>query len=249
MIPFFIGPRDKQLFATLSSPRRNSNGQAVLLCYPFGQEYMRAHKSFRQLASLLNRAGFHVMRFDYAGTGDSFGDGKNTRYTDLLNSAQTALDHLKSASNFTKIHLVGLRLGALISAQLASQNSFIDKLILWDPITNGKRFIDDCKQQLPAEVIDVNATWNIHGFPLAMKFREDISDIQIQNMCFAPSLSIYQTISYECDDTAVTLEKFHTQLHQILIGPPCDWNYVDKQGSILMPTKLVQQITTFLSAV
>ena len=42
-------------------------------CQPLGHEYIRAHRTFNQLAAGLARAGFPVLRFDYSGTGDSSG--------------------------------------------------------------------------------------------------------------------------------------------------------------------------------
>ncbi len=47
--------------------------KSIVLCHPWGQEYLRAHRSMRQLGNLLAAAGHHVFRLDYFGTGDSGG--------------------------------------------------------------------------------------------------------------------------------------------------------------------------------
>ena len=45
-----------------------------MLCYPWGSEYIYAHRSLRLLAQRRAAAGIHTLRFDYFGTGDSDGD-------------------------------------------------------------------------------------------------------------------------------------------------------------------------------
>ena len=65
-----IGPPDKQIFVSIIPPKRNNLKQAVLLCYPFGQEYMRSHRAFRQLALILSKKPYiaiaYAMSWQYA---------------------------------------------------------------------------------------------------------------------------------------------------------------------------------------
>src|SRR5215217_413896 len=79
MNPLYFGSSQKPLYGVYhppkSQPGRPVRTTGVVLCYPLGQEYMRAHRAFRQLATLLTKSGFPVLRFDYYGTGDSGGDG------------------------------------------------------------------------------------------------------------------------------------------------------------------------------
>ena len=76
MQPFYFGSAERSLFGLYTPSRgRSHRDLGALLCYPMGAEYMRAHRAFRQLGTLLNRQGFHVLRFDYFGTGDSAGEG------------------------------------------------------------------------------------------------------------------------------------------------------------------------------
>ena len=77
MNPFYFGDSSRRLFGIYHPPKGQSpRSHGIVLCCPFGQEYMRSHRAFRQLANLLSRRGFHVFRFDYHGTGDS--DGEST---------------------------------------------------------------------------------------------------------------------------------------------------------------------------
>ena len=50
---------------------RGARQSAIVLCQPLGHGYLRAHRAFRNLAVSLASQGFHVLRFDYYGCGDS----------------------------------------------------------------------------------------------------------------------------------------------------------------------------------
>jgi len=242
-----IGPPNKKIFVSITPPKRNNLHEAVLLCYPFGQEYMRAHKAFRQLANLLSRKGYTVMKFDYPGTGDSYDDGKDIGYNEWLEGAQSALDFLKSETNHHNIHVIGLRLGALVAAELATKNTYIKKLALWDPFANGASYIQDCTAQLSDPPFKPNNVWNIHGYPLPKIFREQVLSSNIEKMTFPETVNIIQILSHENHDTKAIQEAHNQQVTQKVIGPESDWNYVDMVGSILMPTTLIQSIVSTLT--
>jgi pimeloyl-ACP methyl ester carboxylesterase len=242
-----IGPPNKKVFASIIPPKRNNLHEAVLLCYPFGQEYMRAHKAFRQLANLLSRKGYTVMRFDYPGTGDSYGDGKDIGYNEWLEQAHSALNFLKSETNFENIHVIGLRLGALVATELAAKNTCIKKIVLWDPFVNGASFIQDCTTQLSDPLLEPNDIWNIHGYPLPKIFREQVIASNTENMSFPEAITITQVLSHENEDSRIIHTSHSTQATQKVIGPASDWNYVDMVGSILMPTALIQSIVSSLT--
>ena len=51
----------------------------TVICPPLFSDYMLTHLVLRELAMALAERGQHVLRFDYRGTGDSFGElGKVT---------------------------------------------------------------------------------------------------------------------------------------------------------------------------
>jgi pimeloyl-ACP methyl ester carboxylesterase len=242
-----IGPPNKKIFVSIIPPKRNNLNEAVLLCYPFGQEYMRAHKAFRQLANLLSRKGYTVMKFDYPGTGDSYEDGKNIGYNDWLEGAHSVLDFFKSETKHDKIHVLGLRLGALVAAELATKNAYIQKLVLWDPFANGASYIQDCTTQLSDPLLVPNNVWNIHGYPLPKIFREQVLSSNIEKMTFPETVNLIQILSHENNDSKMIQKVHDKQVTQKVTGPTSDWNYVDMVGSILMPTTLIQSIVSTLT--
>ena len=141
--PFFFGESNKRLFAFYHPPQKQCSGKAILLCYPVGQEYLRVYRSYRLLASRLSANGAHVLRFDYFGTGDSSGTNEQSELKHWLNDIDLAIEQLKSKSGLSRVSIVGLRLGATLAAKACTERNDIDHLICWEPVVDGKIYIDD----------------------------------------------------------------------------------------------------------
>ena len=143
MKPLYFGLGARRLFGIYSPPASSGRGnRAVLLCAPWGHEYLRSHRSIRQLSLQLNRAGFHVLRFDYFGTGDSAGELIDTDPAGWIDDIEMALEELMDASGARRVSLVGLRLGATMASIVAARRRAggIESLVLWDPIASGKDY-------------------------------------------------------------------------------------------------------------
>jgi uncharacterized protein len=136
MTSFHFGSRQRRLFGYYEPAQANfSRVQAVLLCHPMGNEQVFAYRTMRQLAARLVRTGFHVLRFDYFGTGDSYGDNGEGDLASWCEDIETAIEELKDMTGATKVNLAGLRLGANLSARVAAHRAKeISKLVLWEPL-------------------------------------------------------------------------------------------------------------------
>ncbi len=139
-IPFFIKSLNKNLFAYYhaSTNHTSTKERAILLCYPTGQEYLRIFRCFKLLTKRLTDLGFHVLRFDYFGTGDSDGDAKDCNLSFWIQNISDAIEQLKDKSGLNKISILGLRLGANLATQASANRKDIDTIINWDPIFDGK---------------------------------------------------------------------------------------------------------------
>lgn len=144
MVPLYFGTSTARLFGVYhpaESAHHRSCG--VVICAPFGHEYIRAHRLLRQLAVQLSRGGFHVLRFDYLGCGDSAGDAEHGSPSQWIADIATAIDELRDTSEVRRVCLVGLRLGATLAASAANQRDDVDAVVLWDPILDGGRYLED----------------------------------------------------------------------------------------------------------
>ena len=145
MTPFFFGASPRRLFGVYDPAVRSpSEGlRAVVICNPWGPEYIYAHRALRQLARRLSLAGFHILRFDYFGTGDSAGDMVDADLLGWKNDIETAMDELMDLAGVKQVGLVGLRLGATLAASVVcKRKKDIGALVLWEPVFDGKAYFD-----------------------------------------------------------------------------------------------------------
>jgi alpha-beta hydrolase superfamily lysophospholipase len=118
----------------------------VVLCNPVGYEAMCAHRTYRHLAERLARAGFHALRFDYHGTGDSSGDDEDPdRVRAWIESIHAAVEELEAAAGVHAVALVGLRFGATLAAAAAARRRDVQSLVLWAPCASGRAYLRELR--------------------------------------------------------------------------------------------------------
>jgi exosortase A-associated hydrolase 2 len=141
----FFGDSSEPLFGSYHPPASSSlRRRAVVLCNPFGEEAIRAHRLYRVLATQLARTGFHVLRFDYRGTGDSFGDERSARLGAWLADVEVASREALDTAGVASVTWVGLRLGATLATLKASTGADgLSQLVLWDPVVDGATYLRD----------------------------------------------------------------------------------------------------------
>lgn len=151
MNPLYLGTKERRLFALYEpaaiKPKRT---RAAVLCYPWGSEYIYAHRSMRQLAVKLSVAGFHTLRFDYFGTGDSGGETFQASPLGAEADIEVAIDGVKDMVGASRVALIGLRQGATLAARVAARHAAdLDSLVLWDPIYDGDLWARSKPAQYP----------------------------------------------------------------------------------------------------
>lgn len=120
----------------------------MLLCNPFGEEASRAHRTFRVLATQLERAGYAVLRFDYSGTGDSEGESADATVDAWVADIGSAAERLRQASGAQRLAVIGLRFGATLAALAAARGQVrLRHLVMWDPIVDGAAYLRELAAQ------------------------------------------------------------------------------------------------------
>jgi alpha/beta superfamily hydrolase len=114
---------------------------AVVICPPMGFEYTHSHRSLRHLAEAFAEKGFLAVRFDYHGCGNSPGDAFSAHQLQTwVADIRAVVREATLLAGSDAVAVVGLRLGALLSA-LAATEIDIDYLIAWSPVVSGRRYI------------------------------------------------------------------------------------------------------------
>lgn len=206
MTPFYFGDRAHRLFGVYRPPRgvQGSKARAVLLCNPWGQEYLRAHRSMRQLGHLLGDAGIHVLRFDYFGTGDSAGELSEATLALWRANIVTAVEELLDLSGASRVTLVGLRLGATLAAAVACDRpEMVDALVMWDPVVSGSAYVTQLCRSVgapppasPESARDVE----VDGFVLTGPWTRDLAALDLTAMVPRLRARFLTVISQEGSD-------------------------------------------------
>lgn len=230
------------------SPAGGTPPAAVVLCYPFGQEYMRAHRAYRQVAALVSRMGLPVLRFDYFGTGDSPGEGVETTLERWVEDTGAAIAEARRRSGLDRVRVGGLRLGAAAAALASEGRDDVERIVLWDPVIRGRAFLDEMAE---GEVSRVDSTWWVNGFPLSERLRREVEEVDLCRLGVPPSAEVVQVISHENDEFtrfSRAMEARSVRQGTRVIPSPSDWNYSDDVGGILLPREMVRGIVDALVA-
>lgn len=144
MTPLFFGARERRLLGIYEpAARSRQSRRAAVLCPSLGLEYTYAHRALRLLAGRLATAGFHTLRFDYYGTGDSAGDFLEGGVAGLETDIESAAEELGAIADTASTALIGLRLGATLATNVAARSRNTNALVLWDPVVSGETYLRD----------------------------------------------------------------------------------------------------------
>jgi len=179
MTPFFFGTSERRLFGVYEPAGASASGQrAAILCYPWGAEYLYAHRTLRELALKLSPMGFHTLRFDYYGTDDSGGEPTDTDLAGCEADLETAIAELMEITGFAKVTVIGLRLGASVAARVALRlSSVIDAVVLWDPIVFGPEYLNSLS--VPS---NTRSILHAHGHPLTERMLEQLGELDLREL-------------------------------------------------------------------
>lgn len=171
--PFFFSRAGVRLFGVLHQPEDINPKRGFLFCHPFAEEKLWSHRVFVSFARALAQQGNAVLRFDFAGAGDSFGSSEGVSLDTLVSDVAAAYGELVTRQpGISTVGLIGLRLGASIASIFAEHAATDDSLqlvrggplILWDPIVDGEAYFQ--------EVLRSNLSMQLAAYGKVVESRE-----------------------------------------------------------------------------
>lgn len=263
MKPFFFGSSEKTLFGIYQPPQGSvTQRTGVVLCSGMGQEYIRGHRTFRQLAVRLARAGFPVLRFDYYGSGDSLGDSEDANLARWQQDIHDAIDETKRLSGVPQVSLIGLRLGASLSYLAGHEREDVENYVLWAPIVSGEKYIDELLRShqdwfdsaipKPSRHHSRNGVFEVLGFTFSDAFR---SELAVLNLMEVEALRCGRVLLIENAHSA-TLDPFHEFMrranskidYQKVAGARI-WAKAQGMDKSIVPADILHTITTWMTEV
>lgn len=176
----------------------------LVMCNAYGHEHTRSARNLQQLAIQLSQSGLNVLRFDYAGTGNSSGSTDRISVDLWRSNIVAAVEYARNiachatdeavskseandSSSPTTVSVLGVRLGASLIATTPLTN--IDRVILWDPIVDGDRYLALLKQYHEYELSSLTRYLNYRrsqpeqliGYECPSAFQESLASIQLWN--------------------------------------------------------------------
>lgn len=138
--PFLLEGARGWLLATYFAPVGGAMPRGdILFVPPFGEEMNRCRAMVAMQARDFARHGIGTLVVDPYGTGDSAGEFADATWDTWRDDIGSGLAWLRSRGNGCRA-LWGVRLGALMAAQIAAGEPGIEHLLLWQPVLNGKTF-------------------------------------------------------------------------------------------------------------
>ena len=258
---FYFGSEDRKLFGCFHEPpEKGVRRCAVLICQPFGHEYINSHRALRQLAARLADAGFPVLRFDYYGCGDSSGDAEQGSITRWLEDISTAVTELRAQARMFQVCVVGLRLGATLAAFSGGRREIFESVVLWEPVVRGKSYLTGLvrlHQEMqrfrpkPKRPKKSHAYMEVLGFPLSRLLHAQLEELDLAKVEAKPANRVLIVQNARADDNSA-LKKHLVQTraqveHQRLEAPEI-W-LPTSDGSLLVPAQVLQSVVSWVSGV
>ena len=106
----FFEHEGRHLYGRLYLPPTSRTGPVgLVLCPPFADEAIHAHRVLVEFAERLADQGIPALLFDYAGTGDSEGQFEDASLDSYLRDIGGAVEYLRRRAAIPRCGLLGLR--------------------------------------------------------------------------------------------------------------------------------------------
>lgn len=245
-LPFFFGP-DAGLFGMYHAPDLPAR-RAVLMCAPLGQDLIRCHRLYRQLAQALAKEGLAVLRFDYRGTGDSSGGSGDVDWDRCVEDTVVAAGELRTRARVNRVIAFGTRLGGSV-AMCAAERARFGEVIAWDPVLDGNDHVTalDAMQAAlredaerftrPRSHADVADQWL--GFDIGGRLRGQLSALTVG----APGVPMLVLDSLP-EGEASRWERIASPRGKVArISPPTPWNDLRRLETAILSQPLIQAVS------
>lgn len=154
--PFFAITSHGARFAVEHLPIGKPRG-AVLYVPPFAEEMNKSRRMSVLAAQRLANDGWHVIRPDLHGCGDSEGSFVDATWSSWFADLEFWLNWLESRTT-GPILLWSVRAGALIVADWLSRSQTALPLLLWHPTINGQQYLSQfLRLRAAAEMLDARS--------------------------------------------------------------------------------------------
>jgi exosortase A-associated hydrolase 2 len=137
---FFLAANPGCRFCLLHRCSGSPRG-AILFVHAFAEEMNKSRRMAARQARGLAQSGFDVLQIDLLGCGDSSGDFSDATWQYWIEDIHVGMQALAARSSALP-WLWGHRTGALLASEYARRSPEPARLLLWQPVTAGRQFLN-----------------------------------------------------------------------------------------------------------
>jgi len=206
------------------------------------------------------KAGFHVLRFDYYGSGDSAGSRLDGDVSQWKSDIYATINEIKTRGNIDRVGMVGFRVGATMSMLAALEIGNIYSIVLIDPIFDGDAYVEELKM-LHKDMLhyahvkekyseqDQDIT-ELLGFPYSSNMINDFINLKPptdEKMPAERMLIIESHIKYKQRNLKNYLEITGADVSYLQMHEPSLWVWVEDFTRTIVPNDLIKNVIEWLS--
>lgn len=249
MEAFFFGSGAEKLFGSYHPPFSGDGRMLTVICGPLFSESARTHGALRKLAISLAERGEHVLRFDYRGTGDSFGNLEDYSVSEWVEDISLAVREGREISDCSEVQILGVRAGALLASTSVGAGSEIQKLVFWDPVADGAGYLQAIAR---AQLKDLNsqfrpmtrserdeARYDIAGWRVSKKMLDEIRALGSTAYSSIPKTKMRIIITAEA--SGFSPPEFRCEV----VPFPCNWEHA--RENLIDPQPVLERLFACLT--
>lgn len=191
--PIWLDGGSGRLYAALHCPVSAVGSTGVLSVPPLLHEQPRSRRFITEVASGLAALGLPCLRFDFAGTGDSAGNGAPIDFASMGRDLDVAAAALRSLAGVDRVVVLAWRGAALVVDRWLRTEPPVDQVVLWEPIVDGSQWLatlvqDDAAERArrPRQRPGVRRTASaadgqLMGFAASPRLRRDLEEARLMD--------------------------------------------------------------------
>ncbi|HZG15235.1 MAG TPA: alpha/beta hydrolase [Candidatus Bathyarchaeia archaeon] len=151
----------------------------IIICHGFVGSRIGVDRLFVQAGRSFSAHDFMVLRFDYAGCGESEGDYGSYPFAGLVEQTLQVIDYAEQLPGVDpdQIFLIGHSLGGAVATYAAARDTRVKSLVLWSPVAYPFR---DIVQIVGEEIFQEAQTHNVAdylGYSLSSGFFQSLAEV------------------------------------------------------------------------
>lgn len=134
----FQNNRNQYLAGVVHVPREFNNPPLLVMAHGFTDDKVGDNRLFVRFARRGRERGYAVLRFDFAGSGDSEGEFADMTVTREIEDLESAVDFAKNIPCLAEspVYLIGYSLGAAIALSFAAADIRVRGVVCWSPASD-----------------------------------------------------------------------------------------------------------------